>query len=1183
MNCAACGATSPPGKRFCGDCGAALAQTCSSCGAVIETGKRFCGDCGAPLTGAAASPDAPAQDPAPVAERRLCSVLFLDLVGFTTVAEGRDPEDVRELLGRYFEVASTVVGRFGGVVEKFIGDAVMAVWGTPVATELDAERAVRAALDLVEAVHALGIELDADGLAARAGVLTGEVAVTLGATNEAMVAGDAVNTAARIQAVAAPGAVFVDATTRRLTSSAIAYRAEGAHELKGKSEPEPLWRATRIVSAVGGSMRVDGLEAPLTGRGAEMRAIREMFHAAAERRQPRMLMISGVAGVGKSRLGWEFEKYIDGLADVVLWHRGRCLSYGDGLVYWALAEAVRQRLGIAEEDPPDLVARRLSEGLEKWVHDPDDRQFIGLRIARLLGASFAGDNGATLGRDELFAGWRRFVEQLAAFAPVLILVEDAHHAAPDLLDFLDHLIDWARDLPIFVLVFARPEIEQRRPGFAAGRNRATIALDPLDPAAMDALVDSLVPDAAAGARQAIVERAEGIPLYAVESIRALIDRDVIQPVDGVYRLVGELDDVGDLAVPDSLHALLAARLDALDATARRVVADCAVLGTSFPPEAVGAVSGMEPDVVAEVLAELLRREVLEVSADPLSPERGNYRFAQEMLRQVAYDTMSRRDRKVRHLAVAAHLRSTFPNDGEEVIDAVARHYMDALDAVPDDTDTAEVRDLAVSALVRAGERALRSGSPDRAGSSYTTAGDLAAASGDPLRAAGLWLEATEALTSVGGGEAMQELARRARAVYLEHGDAERAAEALLWEARGVHVLGHYTEAHPLFERALAELGPGPSLVRLEGLRFLSMHTLVMGDGQKANDIAEEALQLAHALAVDDRTYARLLYVSGTTFDAYGDRRRGSMYLQESVRLAERSGSRSVLADVLGNLSNVLLVDEPAAAIDAAERALAIVQELGVRTNGGTLLANIALGNLAVGAWDAAVAAVDRRLDEWAFMDIGFCRLTLALARGLRGEPSDDLIADTLGRINHEDPQDMAALGSARAFSAVARGEHEEALDHALRVVELIMGNSWLSFGGDDGRWTWPLAARLAHELARFDVEADLLACFDTQPAGAPARMQRAEAELIRARLADSRGETGAGDLYATALDLLRADSTPYHLAHGLLDQADHLRRSGDGRADELVAEARALGERLGCAPVMVRADASGPAVTSSPS
>ncbi|MGB6457157.1 MAG: adenylate/guanylate cyclase domain-containing protein, partial [Streptosporangiaceae bacterium] len=730
-HCGQCSAALEPGDRFCGDCGASLAG-CPSCGTPVVAGQRFCKACGHALAdalapsrtgqpGPAGPVSAASADREPVAERRVCSVLFCDVVGFTPLSESRDPEAIRELLSRYFDVARTLIGRYGGVVEKFIGDAVMAVWGTPVASEGDTERAVRAALDLVAAVAQLGEETGVPGLAARAGVVTGEVAVTLGATSEGMVAGDAVNTASRVQVAAGPGQVLTDAATQRLAGGGVGFESAGEHLLKGKTEPVELWCATRVLSAIGGVQRVDGLEAPLTGRDAELRTVRELFHAAADRRVPRLVLVSGPAGVGKSRLGWEFEKYVDGLVEDTWWHRGRCLSYGDGAAFWALAEIVRQRLGIAEEDTAEAAAARLAEGVDRFIADPGERAYARVRLGRLLGVPAEGDAGGPLSRQELFAGWRLFFERLAGNGRVVLVVEDAQHADAGLLDFLDHLIDWARDLPIYVLVLARPELDLARPGFGTGRNRTTLTLDPLDPASMDKLVDALVPGMPGAARAKVTSQAQGIPLFAVETVRSLIDRDIVQPSGGVYRLVG---DVGELTVPDSLHALLAARLDALDPAVRRLVTEAAVLGTSFSAEALIAVSGRKEAAVRAALDELVRREVLGVSADPLSPERGSYRFAQQMLRQVAYDTLSRRDRKTRHLAVAAHLRAAFAGDGEEVTDVIARHYLDALEAVPDDRDATEIRAQAVGALVRAAERANRTGAQGLAAASYAAAAEL---------------------------------------------------------------------------------------------------------------------------------------------------------------------------------------------------------------------------------------------------------------------------------------------------------------------------------------------------------------------------------------------------------------------------------------------------------------------------
>ena len=380
MTCGSCGAENTAGKKFCVECGAALAVTCPSCGAALEGGEKFCGECGTPLTEASAGVTM-----APAAERRLVSVLFADLVGFTAASAERDSEDTRELQSRYFETCRRLIALYGGTVEKFIGDAVMAVWGTPTATEDDAERAVRAALDLVAAVSALGDEVGAPDLRARAGVLTGEAAVTIGAEGQGMVAGDLVNTASRIQATAEPGSVLVGEATRRATEPTVVYHDAGAFELKGKDGLTPLWQALRVVSGARGSLKSHGLEAPFVGRERELRQIKDLFHASAEDGKPHLVSITGIAGIGKSRLAWEFYKYMDGLPQLTWWHRGRCLAYGEGVTYWALADMVRMRCRIAEEEEPASALAKLRAALEEHVPDPDERQFVEPRMAQLLG------------------------------------------------------------------------------------------------------------------------------------------------------------------------------------------------------------------------------------------------------------------------------------------------------------------------------------------------------------------------------------------------------------------------------------------------------------------------------------------------------------------------------------------------------------------------------------------------------------------------------------------------------------------------------------------------------------------------------------------------------------------------------------------------------------------------------
>ena len=373
MTCPSCSAENVAGAKFCIECGTRLTVGCPSCGTVNAPGAKFCAECGTRLV------DGPASDAstralvratarpaevAPVAQRRLVSVLFADLVGFTPFAEERDAEDVRETLSRYFELAREVVDRYGGTVEKFIGDAVMAVWGAPMAREDDAERAVRAGLDLVDAVRSLGPSIQA-----RAGVLTGEAAVTLGATNQGMVAGDIVNTASRLQSAAAPGTVLVGDATVRASDRAIAFEPAGDQHLKGKAAPVPAWRALRVVAERGGRNRSEGLEAPFVGRDDELRLLKELFHATSREGRARLVSVVGPAGIGKTRMAWEFAKYADGLAETVWWHSGRSPAYGEGITFWALGEMVRERCGLVESDDEATTRARVGETLERFVPD----------------------------------------------------------------------------------------------------------------------------------------------------------------------------------------------------------------------------------------------------------------------------------------------------------------------------------------------------------------------------------------------------------------------------------------------------------------------------------------------------------------------------------------------------------------------------------------------------------------------------------------------------------------------------------------------------------------------------------------------------------------------------------------------------------------------------------------------
>jgi class 3 adenylate cyclase/tetratricopeptide (TPR) repeat protein len=1182
VTCENCGNANKATAKFCAECGMLLARACPSCGAAIQSSQRFCDECGTPLNqrpGAAAGvppgrepsivPSAGSSSTGQLAERRVCSVLFCDLVGFTPLSEARDPEEVRELLSRYFDAVRTVIVRYGGAVEKFIGDAVMAVWGTPTATEQDAERAVRAALDLIDAVEQLGHEAQVPGLAARAGVVTGAVAVTVGASREGMVAGDAVNTAARVQVAAEPGTVLVDEGTWRVAQAGVAFTATGDHLLKGKTEPVPLWQAVRVLANVGGAQRIDGLEAPFVGRDSELRLVKELFHACEQRRAPRLVSVTGAAGVGKSRLGWEFEKYIDGLATTVRWHRGRCLSYGDGVAFWALSEMVRQRLQIAEEDPTQVAGDKLAAGVEQWLTDPAEREYVHPRLSQLLGVDTPDDSGHQLGREELFAGWRLFFERLAADTPVVMVLEDLQHADAGLLDFLEHLLDWTRDVPVFVLTLARPEVESRRPGWGTGRRNSTaLTLDRLDDAAMRDLLEGLVPEMPLEAQAAISDRAEGIPLYAVETVRMLIDRDVVQPVDGVYRL---MRDVGELAVPATLQSLLAARLDSLDPDARALVADAAVLGGSFPVDALIAVSENPESVVRKELGELVRREVLGVRADPLSPERGQYGFVQAMFRQVAYDTLSRRERKARHLAVARHLTAAFADEGEEIAEVIAAHLIDALTAVPDDPDIPELQERAVTMLARAGERAVRTGAPAAAAKTFATAADLlqhGTPEGD-LTAARLHERAGSAFGASRDFATSRAHYRHALDIYQRHECVRDAGRAMTFIASMLRREGLLEDARAQVLRALKLLETKPDADFTRALGERASVEAFAGNAALADEYSALALAEAQALGLSDRDLAELLVTRGIAHALASRPTQASANFREGVRRAEAAHDGFATSRALLNLGDTLSSVDPPAAIEATRSAMAICRRLGDRYLMAATAGNLIVNLLMTGDWDEAHRVYAEEMGDDEMEDRAFA-WGVAMLLALSGDrPRLDVALATLERDVSEDQQDQAATATALAASAALAGDNAEALRYALQALEF---GKTLGLRMDAVRWAWPIAADAALALDDRAEIVRLLEWLDGHRPGNVPAVLRAERQRIGARLLATEKDFRAGRQFESAVNTLRNLSLPYHLAICLLDTAEYLAATGDEQqAVQLATEAGVIAGELGARPLLERA------------
>ena len=1141
MTCSACGTENRAGRKFCSKCGSPLAVACPACGAANEPDDRFCGECGAALE---------SEPRAPEAERRLVSVLFGDLVGFTPLSEDQDPEAVRELLSRYFETARRVIERYGGTVEKFIGDAVMAVWGTPIAREDDAERAVRAGLELIEIVAGLG-----EGLAMRVGVVTGEAAVTIGAEGQGMVAGDLVNTASRVQSTAAAGTVFVGERTRRASEAAIAYDDAGEHELKGKSEPVPLWRAARVIASRGGEGRATGLEAPFVGREGEMRLIKDLFHAASDERRARLVSILGIAGIGKTRLSAEFERYIDGLVGDVYWHRGRCLAYGEGVAYWALAEMMRMRAGIAEQESPETAAAKLRETLERHVLDAEERAWVEPRLAQLLGL----DEQASVDREDLFAAWRLFFERLAEQNPTVLVFEDLQWADTALLEFVDYLLDWSRSFPLFVLVLARPELSERHPSWGATkRDFTSISLEPLSNEAMDELLAGLVPDLPDELRARIRERAEGVPLYAMETVRMLIDRG---------------GDTESLEIPETLHALIAARLDDLGPAERRVIEDASVLGKSFTKTGLAALTGMDEGELDPILATLVRKDLLTLQADPRSPERGNYNFLQALVQRIAHDTLSRREQKARHLAAARYFEESWGSDDAEIVEVTAAHYLDAYRADPEAPDAAEIRAAAREALVRAAGRARSLAATDQARSYFEQAAELA---DEPAARAGLLEQAGTMAENSGRPAAGVKLFEESISLFTAE---DRLHDAARVEAKMASVLWDEGQIDTAAERMarsfeiLRNDEPDEDLAMLAA-QLARIHWFT-GHPEKSVEPLEFALEIAESLFLPG-VLSEALNTKNLLLINTGRRQESEALLRHSLRLAQEHDIQESTFRAQFNLSyHISGEDRYEEAQEIDREALELARRRGDRGWMWAILGHLQGANYMLGNWDE----LDQPDEQIAERLEGGTRARLdvigVLPRFYLHTGRFDRLRWLRDRTVEPSAEVQDTAGFALAHISYARADGR--LADALARADEILAMQELGYEHPMFRLALVDALETAYELGDVDAVARRLEEFrkrrpaDQLPFGV-GQTRRFEA-LLAARSGDGRL---AEERFRAAAEILREISARFYLAVVLLEHGEWLVESGRFEdAEPLLKEAREMFERLGAKPWLDRLAAIG--------
>jgi class 3 adenylate cyclase/tetratricopeptide (TPR) repeat protein len=1114
---------------------------CPSCGKELPGEFPFCPFCAAPLT------EQPAASV--LEERKVVTVLFCDLVGFTAESEAVDPEDVRARIRPYHASLRQEIERHGGTVEKFIGDAVMAVFGAPVAHEDDAERAVRAGLRILEAIEALN-EADPDlSLQVRIGVNTGEAVVSLGARpeqGEGIVTGDVVNTASRLQGAAPVNGIAVSEQTHRQTERIFEYEPLEPVRVKGKAELLTLFRPLAARSRFGADLTRTHA-APLVGRELEKPLLIGTFERAAQQRSCQLVTIVGEPGVGKSRLGAELFGYIDDRPGLVRWRQGRCLPYGEGIGFWALGEIVKAECSILESDTPEEAAAKLEQALPP---EEPDRAWLIARLAPLVGAG-----GEPAPQEESFTAWRRFLESLAAEHDTILVFEDLHWADPALLSFVEHLADWAQGVPLLLVCTARPELFEQHPSWAAGlRNATTINLAPLTNEETARLLSTLLERAVLPpeTQQALIERAGGNPLYAEEFVRLLGDR-------------GGLGETSE--VPDSVQALIAARLDTLSPERKTLLQDASVMGKLFWADALAEMGDRDPREVELELHELARKELVRPARTSSMQDEQEYGFWHVLVRDVCYSQIPRTGRAARHRAAAAWIERKAGERAEDLADVLAHHYLSALEltrAAGQGVATEELEARAIRYLALAGERALAL-DVQRAEASFAKALALAPA-GHPERPSLLerWADAAQQQGRLQEASAALEEAL-ALSPESEPLAAGRTLTALTLVRR---LLGDPRQQETIAE-ALALLEahpPGPELVA--AYAELAAMGIASSAFPEAITAAERALGLAAeiglpvpARALGSRAFAR----------SYCGEREGLEDMRRALALAIAQAQGRAAAALHNNLAVATWnYAGPQAALEACREGIDFCERrgitafaLGIAGTSLAFLAELGRSEQVLAEAEPLVARAEASGDIATMCEV--CSVQLHL-RAQRGEGEQVLaLAEWLTATAREskEPQLFAIAFAASVRVLVSQTGAEQA--RAL-VVELEQ---------TPGIRTDPHYASVLPDLVR-----SALAVPDPALAGALVQGVEATTPLFehalvaaRAQLAEEAGNhEQAASLYAEAGERWRGFGNVPERAYALRGQGRCLAALGTTAAEPL-SEARELFASMGFAPAAAETDA----------
>jgi class 3 adenylate cyclase/tetratricopeptide (TPR) repeat protein len=1133
---------------------------CPNCGAENAEQALFCSSCGAQLG------ETP---PSGGEERKIVSVLFVDLVGFTARSDGADPEDVRSMLRVYHDLLRREIERFGGTLEKFIGDAVMAVFGAPVTHEDDAERATRAALRIVDAIAELNRERPDLDLAIRGAVNTGEALVTLGARpehGEGLVTGDVVNIASRLQAVAPVGGVVVGELTHRATRVSIDYEELQPVTVRGKGDSIRIWRAVAARSRFGVDVEV-GTRTPLIGREHELSLLRDLYRRAAREQSPQLVTLSGEPGVGKTRLTWEFQRFIDDEPDLVYWRQGRCLPYGEGITFWALGEIVKSHAGIVENDGPDQAADKLARAVEAVVEQGSERDWIRARLAPLIGM---GTEAGSAQREESFAAWRTFLEAIAASRPFVVVIEDLHWADPAMLAFVEHLGEWASGVPLLVLCTARPELYDRQPGWGGGkRNHTAVSLSPLSPDETARLIAALLDQAVLPAKTqaALLARASGNPLYAEEFIRMLIDRNVLARHGSSWELAG-VDEV-EIPLPESVHALIAARLDTLTAGGKALLQDAAVIGKVFWAGALAEMGGLDRRGVREGLHDLARKELIRPARRPSIEGETEYAFWHLLIRDVAYGQIPRAARALKHRAAAEWIERIA---GERVADSaelLAYHFEQALQLWRvAGGDASELESHARRFLMLAGERAERLDTT-KAITHFERALELTPP-GHPHRVQAL-LHAGRAFWGTGRLSQSEAWCDEALEAARGSGDALGEGEALTWLSKLAWATGDTVRQFELLEEAvriLEALPPGPELASAYA-RLTAAYGLAWRPAETMR-AAKRALAVVREYG-SEADLMTLLQFRGQARADFGDVEGGFEDAREGLRLALESAPAALAAAANVNLGDMTWVQHgPVKGQELYEAAADLAERRGAPGAADWARMESMWTRFDLGQWDELLAIGGRILAHlkgaetsqlWVLTEA--YRRDVLLHRGI-GDADEVVEGKILPRAREiGDGQVLVPAFRVAALGRVARGDVSGAVDLVRELDELLRDRP--------GPRSWILDG--AARVCRAADEAGLLRRLIHQ-GGEHVTRDRNSMASARAMLAEMESDhERALEAYEDAA--VRWEAFPAVLGHGLALMGMGRCLLALGRQNEATKRLRAAAERFGAlkaAPLVAEVD-----------